>query len=187
MAVLDISKTLMYDFHYNTIKHKYQDKAQLLFTDTDSFCYHIKTDDLNSDRREDLEKYDTSNYPKDHSLYSSKFKKEIGKFKDETGGIPITEFVGLRAKLYCYKTTLDEIKKAKGVSKHVIKKDLTMEEYKSSLFNHETIHKKMYTIQSTKHELYTNKINKIALSGDDDKRIILQDRIHTLAIGHYKS
>ena len=136
--------------------------------------------------REDLEKYDTSNYPKDHSLYSSKFKKEIGKFKDETGGIPITEFVGLRAKLYCYKTTLDEIKKAKGVSKHVIKKDLTMEEYKSSLFNHETIHKKMYTIQSTKHELYTNKINKIALSGDDDKRIILQDRIHTLAIGHYK-
>ena len=187
MAVLDISKTLMYDFHYNTIKHKYQDKAQLLFTDTDSLCYHINTDDLNSDRREDLEKYDTSNYPKDHSLYSSKFKKEIGKFKDETGGIPITEFVGLRAKLYCYKTTLDEIKKAKGVSKHVIKKDLTMEEYKSSLFNHETIHKKMYTIQSTKHELYTNKINKIALSGDDDKRIILQDRIHTLAIGHYKS
>ena len=62
-----------------------------------------------------------------------------------------------------------------------------MEEYKSSLFNHETIHKKKYTIQSTKHELYTNKINKIALSGDDDKRIILQDRIHTLAIGHYKS
>ena len=62
-------------------------------------------------------KYDTSNYPKGHSLYSSKFKKEIGKFKDETGGIPITEFVGLRAKLYCYKTTLDEIKKAKGVSK----------------------------------------------------------------------
>ena len=112
MAVLDISKTLMYDFHYNTIKHKYQDKAQLLFTDTDSLCYHIKTDDLNSDRREDLEKYDTSNYPKDHSLYSSKFKKEIGKFKDETGGIPITEFVGLRAKLYCYKTTLDEIKKS---------------------------------------------------------------------------
>ena len=75
MAVLDISKTLMYDFHYNTIKHKYQDKAQLLFTDTDSLCYHIKTDDLNSDRREDLEKYDTSNYPKGHSLYSSKFKK----------------------------------------------------------------------------------------------------------------
>ena len=63
MTVLDISKTLMYDFHYNTIKHKYQDKAQLLFTDTDSLCYHIKTDDLNCDRREDLEKYDTSNYP----------------------------------------------------------------------------------------------------------------------------
>ena len=62
-----------------------------------------------------------------------------------------------------------------------------MEEYKSSLFNHETINKKIYTIQSTKHELYTNKINRIALSGDDDKRIILQDRIPTLAISHYKS
>ena len=84
MAVLDISKTLMYDFHYNTIKHKYQDKAQLLLQILIHLCYHIKTDDLNSDRREDLEKYDTSNYPKDHSLYSSKFKKEIGKFKDET-------------------------------------------------------------------------------------------------------
>ena len=69
------------------------------------------------------------NDPKDHSLYSSKFKKEIGKFKDETGGIPITEFVGLRAKLYCYKTTLDEIKKAKGVSKHVIKKRRNIKYY----------------------------------------------------------
>ena len=105
---------------------------------------------------------------------------------DETGGIPITEFVGLRTKLYCYKKTLDEIKKAKGVSKHVIKKNLTMEEYKCSLINQETIYKKMYNIQSNKHELYTNLINKIALSGDDDKRVILQDRVHTLAIGHYK-
>ena len=81
MAVLDISKTLMYDFHYNTIIHKYQDKAQLLFTDTDSLCYHIKTDDLNSDRREDLEKYDTSNYPKGHSLYSKNSKKKLGNSK----------------------------------------------------------------------------------------------------------
>ena len=71
MAVLDSSKTLMYDFHYSTIIDRYHDKAQLLFTDTDSLCYHINTDDLNSDRREDLEKYDTSNYPKDHFLYSS--------------------------------------------------------------------------------------------------------------------
>ena len=97
-AILDISKTVMYEFHYNVIKKMYGDKAQLLMTDTDSFCYHIHTEDVYKDMAGMDVEFDTSNYPKNHPLYSEKYKKVIGLMKDETGGIPITEFVGLRAK-----------------------------------------------------------------------------------------
>ena len=97
MRILDISKALMYDFHYNTIKKKYGNKAELLFTDTDSLCYEIKTLNLANDRKKDTDEYDTSNYPKEHYLFSERYKKEIGKMKDETAERQIMEFIGLRA------------------------------------------------------------------------------------------
>jgi len=106
--------------------------------------------------------------------------------KDETGGIPIKEFVGLRSKLYCYSFGNKIDKKAKGVKKTVIEKSIGIEDYKDALFNRKTIMRKMNTITSINHELYTNEINKIALNGDDDKRYILEDNINTLALGHYK-
>lgn len=82
----------MYDFHYNHMMKKYDpEKAKLLFTDTDSLTYHIITEDLYQDMKQDQHLYDTSNYPKDHALYSTVNKKVIGKFKDETGGLPIIE------------------------------------------------------------------------------------------------
>ena len=186
LAVLDISKILMYDFHYNTIKKLYKDKAKLLFTDTDSLCYHIETNNLDNDRKNQISKYDTSNYPEDHILYSNKNKKVLGKFKDETAGAQINEFVGLRSKLYCYSFNSEEIKKAKGISKTVINKNIRMDEYKRTLFNKEIINKKMIILQSKKHDMDTVEINKIALSSDDDKRYILPDNIHTLALGHYR-
>jgi hypothetical protein len=173
----------MYEFHYKHIKKKYGEKAKLLFTDTDSLCYEIETKDLYKDMKKDKDLYDTSNYPKDHFLYSNKHKKVIGKMKDETGGLPIEEFVGLRAKLYCYKTKTEVEKKAKGIKKNVIKNDITIEEYKRALRN-ETIYKTMYNIVSDNHQLYTKEINKIALNGEDDKRYILQDGINTLALNH---
>ena len=99
MVILDLSKTLMYDFHYNYLKKKYGDSANLLFTDTDSLMYETKTEDFYSDIKDDLDsKCDTSNYPKDHLIFSSKNKKVIGMMKDEAGGTQIIEFVGLRAK-----------------------------------------------------------------------------------------
>ena len=122
MSVLDISKTLMYEFHYEAIKQRYKDKAKLLFTDTDSLCYFIETADLENDRLEEIHKYDTSNYPLDHKLYSEENKKVIGKMKDETCGKQIEEFVGLRAKLYSFRTHDNEVKRAKGVKKSVIQK-----------------------------------------------------------------
>ena len=104
MSILDLSKTLMYDFHYNFIKPKYGENVRLLFTDTDSLMYEIKTEDFYKDMTPYCKEwFDTSNYPKDHPLYSDLNKKVIGKMKDECGGKKISEFVGLRSKLYAYK------------------------------------------------------------------------------------
>ena len=103
MCILDLSKTLMYDFHYNYIDRKYGDRAKLLFTDTDSLCYKTKTDDFYADIAEDIEsRFDTSDYLKDHpsGIKSGVNKNVIGMFNNKAGGKQIEEFVGLRAKLY---------------------------------------------------------------------------------------
>ena len=100
MSILDLSKTLMYDFHYNYIQPKYGDNAKLLFTDTDSLAYEIQTKDFYRDISSDVKsKFDTSNYPKDHpsGILTGVNKKVIGMFKDEASGKQIAEFVGLRA------------------------------------------------------------------------------------------
>ena len=106
MSILDLRKSLMYDFHYNCIKTKYGDKAKLLFTDTDSLAYKIRTKDLYRDINPDIEtRFDTSDYPTNHpsGIKTGLNSKVLGMFKDEAGGKQIVEFVGLRAKLYFYK------------------------------------------------------------------------------------
>ena len=124
MCILDLSKTLMYDFHYNYIKQKYEDKAKLLFTDTDSLMYEIQTEDFYKDISADVKhRFDTSNYPHDHpsGIPSGFNKKVLGMFKDEAVGKVIDEFVGLRAKLYSYKMFKgEESKKCKWVKKSVV-------------------------------------------------------------------
>ena len=105
-AILDLSKTLMLDFHYNYIRDKYNYRAELLFTDTDSLMYQIQTDDFYEDISLDIEeKFDTSDYPPDHEsgILTGVNKKVIGMFKDEVAGKQITHFVGLRPKLYSFK------------------------------------------------------------------------------------
>ena len=140
-AILDLSKTLMFDFHYNYIKNKYGDKAELLFTDTDSLMYLIQTDDFYRDINKDVKKkFDTSDYPENHpsGIKTGVNKKVIGKFKDEAAGKQITHFVGLRPKLYTFKVEeKGETRKAKGVKKNVIKKSLSFEDYKKCLFSEE--------------------------------------------------
>ena len=101
-TILDLSKVLMYQFHYDYIKHKYGPTAKLLFTDTDSLCYEVKTEDIYQDMLQDANLFDTSEYDRDHPLYSTANKKVLGKMKDETHGIPIQEFVGLRPKMYIF-------------------------------------------------------------------------------------
>ena len=191
MCILDVSKTLMYDFHYNYIKPKYNERALLLMTDTDSLCYEIETEDFYKDISSDIEaKFDTSAYPKDHpsGIKTGVNKKVIGMMKDECSGEVMVGFVGLRAKLYATKMdTGVESKKCKGINKTVTKNNIAFGDYKDVLFNQTVQMRKMNVIRSYKHEIYTETVNKTALSGDDDKRIVSSDRIQTMAYGHVKS
>ena len=190
MAILDISKSLMYDFHFNYILPKYGKNQKLLFTDTDSLCYEIETEDFYKDISGDVEdNFDTSNFPKDHpsGIPVGKNKKVPGMMKDEAGGRIIEEFIGLRAKLYSYRVFEGkEEKKCKGIKKSVVRKDISHEDYKECLFSKKHQMRKMNVIRSYKHEIFSETVNKIALSANDDKRIILEDRISTLSYGHYK-
>ena len=105
MSILDISKTLVYEFWYDYIKPKYQDKAKLCYMDTDSFIIHIKTEDFYKDIASDVEKwFDTSNYDESDKRTHPirKNKKVIGRYKDELGGKIMIEFVAPRAKTYVY-------------------------------------------------------------------------------------
>ena len=176
----------MFDFHYNYIRKKYNNKAELLFTDTDSLMYLIQTDDFYHDIKKDVKKkFDTSGYPDIHSsgIKTGVNEKEIGKFKDEAGGKQITHFVGLRPKLYSYKVEEEgEIRKAKGVKKNVIEKCLTFEDYKKCLFSEEDLMKEMNVIRSENHDIYSMTINKVALSANEDKRLICENRIDTEAL-----
>ena len=190
MCILDLSKTLMYDFHYNYIKQKYGDKAKLLLTDTDSLMYEIQTEDFYKDINGYVkDRFDTSGYPPGHpsGIPSGFTKKVLGMFKDEVNGNGIDEFVGLRAKLYSYKMFEgEESKKCKGVKKSVVKKSITHEDYKKCLTDRKPQLRKMNVIRSYKHNVFTEEVNKAALSADDDKRYILEDGINTLALGHYR-
>ena len=183
-SILELSKTLMYDFHYNYIRKKYPD-AKLLFTDTDSLVYHIVAEDVYIDFYKDKALFDNSDYPESSKFYFDNNKKVIGKFKDEASGDPITEFVGLKSKMYSYKTENKENKTAKGVKKNVIKRELCHSDYRDTLYNCTTMRHKMRTIRSEYHQISSYQINKVSLSPFDDKRYILDDCITSYAYGHH--
>ena len=189
-AILDISKTLMYEFWYDYLKPKYQDNIKLCYMDTDSFIIQIETDDFFKDISNDVDKwFDTSKYDKNDNrpLEIGKNKKIIGKFKDELNGKIITEFIALRAKTYAYtqlnEDKIEEHKKAKGTKKFVIKKHLNFELYKRALFNNETIRCAQQRIKSDHHKIYTQSVHKTALNNKDDRRIQSFDGITIYPIG----
>lgn len=184
-AVLELSKLLMYRFHYDIIRAQYGDSAKLLFTDTDSLTYDIQTDDLYQDFAERKEHYDFSGYPRDHPLYTDENKKVLGKFKDELDGTLIEEFCGLRPKMYSILSTKGEKKTAKGICRRVVKKNVRHYQYRECLFKHKLTMEGMKRIVSKKHELFTIHQTKLCLNPCDDKRYII-DGFTTLAHGHFK-
>ena len=190
MSILDISKTLMYEIYYGYLKPKYGDKVKLLFTDTDSLMFLIETKDFYEDILKDVhEWFDTSNFPPNHpsGVYTDVNKMVIGMFKSEVGGKIISEFVGLRAKNYAYLCEKEEHKKCKGIKKSVTEKDISFEDYKDCLFHNVQLRRKMNVLRSHLHNVSSVRINKVALCANDDKRVILQDGVHTLAHGHFRN
>ena len=183
MSVLDLSKWLMYDFYYNKLKKTYGKDVKLCYTDTDSVIIQVDTNDLYKDMLKHADLYDTSNYAPGHPLYSDQNKKVIGKFKDELGGKVMTEFIGIRPKMYSY-VGEDSGKRAKGVKKSVLKKTLTHEDYKKCLLDKKVFSRDMPGLRSYKHTIHGETIHKVALAPLDTKRYILEDGISTLAFGH---
>ena len=179
LSILEISKILMYEFWYDYMKPRYNDDVKLCYMDTDSFVMHIKTNDFDKDISDDVDnRFDTSNHEVKRPLSIGKNKKVIGLMKDELGGEIITEFITLRPKTYSYLTDNDKIdKKAKGTKKCVIKKMIKFDDYKKRLLNDKVILKSQQRFISNKHDVYTEDVNKIGLSNDDDKRIVSPDKI----------
>ena len=175
MLVLDISKTLMYDFWHDYVKPKYNGKAKLCYMDTDSFVINISIEDFFEDINNNVERwFDTFNYDENDKrpLQIGVNKKVIGMFKDELGRRIMKEFCALRAKTYAYLKDDDiKKKKSKGVKRCIINRRLMFENYKDSLFNNKTILRSQQRFKSDHHNEYTEEVNKIALNSNDDKRL----------------
>ena len=186
-AILDYSKLLMYKFYYETINVQWPDNEIVGF-DTDSFFLSVKTKDVYEDMKNIKDHLDTSDYPKDHPLYSVDNKKVIGKFKDELNGKIMNEIVFLKSKAYSY-TLSDstEKKKLKGISKSVVNKEITFNNYKNCLFNTETQMNKMFRLNSENHNMFINEVNKFSFNPFDDKRYICDDGKTTLPYGLKKN
>ena len=196
-VILDNSKMVMYEFWYDYLRPKCGDKIKLCYMDTDSFIIYVETDDFYKDISNDVNKwFDASNYSKDidRPLEKGKNKKVIGKFKDELGGLVMSRFSAHRAKTYAFLidgfTNYDYEKhgvinkKAKGTKKCVIKNKITFNDYVNVLFSGINLLRSQYSFRCRFHEIYTEKINKIALSSNDDKRIQCIDKITTYPYGY---
>ena len=186
LSILEISKTLMYEFWYDYMKPKYNDNVKVCYMDTDSFIMNIKTNDFYEDISNDVEnRFDISNYEVNRPYPTGKNKKVIGLMKDELGGKIITEFVTLRSKTYSFLTDdVKEDKKAKGTKKCVIKKMIKFYDYKKCLLNDEIILKSQQRFISKKHDVYTENINKIALSNNDDKKTVSSNKVSSYPYGY---
>ena len=191
-SILELSKITMYNYHYNYILPKYGNNAKLLFTDTDSLCYEIITDDLFQDMKNDSYMYDLSEFPKDFKtkngtiMYDETNKKVLEKMKLETGtDIPI-ELVGLRSKLYSLLLDDGKDKKTcKGIKKCVKDFKIKHQNYKETLMKGDNMNVSQRTIRSYNHEVYSIETNKIALSSVNDKRYMINN-IDSYSYGHYK-
>ena len=173
MSILDISKTVMYEFKYDYSKPKYGDRAKVCYMDTDSFFIHIETEDFYKDIADDVQKwFDTSNYDENNErpLPIGKNKKVLCLVKDELGGKILKVFVerGVKTQANLMDDS-SEKKKAKGTKKYVIKPELMVESDTDCLFNDKIILKLQQRFKSDYHVLSTEEVNKMALSANDDK------------------
>jgi len=188
-SVLDQSKLLMYDFHYNFMLKKFKrENIDLLFTDTDSLCYHIRKQNPYDIMLENKERFDLSVYDKNTKMYNEENKGKVGCFKNESPNDPIVEFIGLRSKLYYYKTKSEKMgKRCKGVKRTVVEKEISRDNYHDTLTKRTDYSISQNSIRSYKHTVYSETTIKTALNCCDDKMYICDNNINCFSIGHYKN
>ena len=185
LSILEISKTLMYEFWYDYMKPKYANNVKLCYMDTDSFIMNIKQMIFMKIFLMMLKIGLILQIMSIGLCQQEKIKQVIGLMKVELGGKIITEFVTLRPKTYSFLTDDGkEDKKARGTKKCIIKKKVKFNDYKKCLFNDELILKSQQRFISKKHDVYTENINKIALSNNDDKRIVSSNKISSYPYGY---
>ena len=186
-SIPELSKYHMYNFHYNIMKPKYNEKIELLMTDTDSLVYKIETDDFYKHMYDMREYFDMSEYSKSNPFYDDTNKKVIGKFKDETGDNVINRFVGVRSKVYSFETEnpkydetnnkvigkfKEEKKKLKGIPKIIVKKQIKLDDYlKCVVENKDKIIDGIVGFRTKDLMNYTTIQSKVALRNKDTKRI----------------
>ncbi|GJQ82404.1 hypothetical protein Trydic_g11820 [Trypoxylus dichotomus] len=189
MCILDISKLRIYDFHYSYMRSRFGDRARICYTDTDSLIYEVHCDDLYETIRLDAKEcFDTSNYPDNNKYNIPHFnEKVLGMMKDENGGKVMSEFAGLRSKMYAYRVEgKGADRKAKGVKKRIAKTQISFEDYLECLREGKETSVEQKSFKSEKHQECTVKQNKIALCPRDDKRYIIPGEYDTLPWGHWR-
>ncbi|XP_015510307.2 uncharacterized protein LOC107217324 [Neodiprion lecontei] len=188
-CVLDLSKTHLYDFHYDYMISQFADRCKLLYTDTDSLIYEVQCPDIYEIMKRDIHKFDTSNYDSQNRYgIKQENKKVVGLMKDECEGKLLREFVGLRSKMYCLRIENEpDKKKAKGVTKPVVENNVKFEHYLECLNEMKTRRFKQHTFRSNFHAVNTVEQDKLALNPDDDKRQLLPDTTDTLPWGYRKT
>jgi hypothetical protein len=186
MAILDIAKTSIYNFHYAIMLPKFGKNCSICYTDTDSLIYEVKNQDLYDFMSENCNKYfDTSDYPHNNIYKIPQVnKKKLGLMKDENHGSVMTEFVGLRAKMYALRVDgKDLTKRAKGIKKNIVKNKISFQDYVHCIHSSSELVVSQNLIQSKKHVVSSITQTKIALSPHDDKRFLL-NKFSTLAWGN---
>ena len=174
----------MYELHYDYIKNKYDNKSKLLFTDTDSLMYEIKTEDIYEDFSNNKGMFYFSNYSTKSKYHDDTNKLVIAKMKNETAGVAIEEFARLKPNMYSYLVNDNsEHKKAKGVNRNIVA-TISHNEYEDALLNKKCLGHSMNRIQSRDHKIGTYEINKISLSCFDDKIYIQSNGCDGLAVGY---
>lgn len=186
MSILDISKVVLYEFHYDFAKKQFGSDCKLQYTDTDSLIYEIKHPDVYQIMKQNIARFDTSDYAPENPYGLPLVNKKIpGLMKDECNGKIVTKFYGLRSKMYCLQVEHEDyVKKAKGVKSNVIKNSITSRHYHDCLMNSSVIYREQCMIRSLFHKMYTIKCNKLALSPFDDKRYLIPNSTDTLPWGH---
>ena len=195
-AILDISKTIMYEVWYDYLKPKYGDKIKFCYMDRDSFIIDAETEDFYKVISKDVKRwFDTSGYDEniDRPLEKGVNKKILGKFKDELNGNVITDFIAIGPKVYAINYEeydfredlyrLKMLKRAKGTKICIVKKHIKLEDYMNALFGEKTIMKKQLRFKSDCHNIVTQGVNKVALRNVDNKRLQTYDKVTTYPYG----